>query len=539
MGQALYPERSAPAPPRKKLILSLSESENEVLEHDSESSEAESTDDTLPSTAQAQLLWKPEVLSRFGLTCASVSEDTEFNKMNNKLLNALKEFSSKENIYCTKCKTMTSMTKKGKVNSTYQFACGTHTISATQILRSLPDAFILKHIPKEPRHIHNQTLSWIGKEQLSPELLENMSSKNAVKRYRTHRSPIKPVTSSLLTSRNQVNEVFSEMKHMKHRLCEMEKELIESTANSKLLEEMIVTLKEQLKAIKEENALLKKFLNSPKVPQPPALQHQQKNSTADLSSSSYACVTDYIKPMNKIMRFYTKAESTPRSPTEVVSARAPQEKQQHTRSSAEFSPYKLVFFRGCHRKPIGEYKKMLPSIGFEAHWARHICFLAEDIVQITTFESKVDTLIKAITSISNDVKHLKDFNPLVGASYVNYGTFSDDSASKCYFTLMKQAAKNISADAQRIPSLRRLSAFFSKIVESQDVSIKASPRPTRIFCLGNFIIKKEPVAMEVDIPKTIESYSNEALIIAEKVHQINAADLVHPLKSPALSVNAQ
>jgi hypothetical protein len=194
---------------------------------------------------------------------------------------------------------------------------------------------------------------------------------------------------------------------------------------------------------------------------------------------------------------------------------------------------------GCHRKSIGEYKKMLPSIGFEAHWARHICFLAEDIVQITTFESKVDTLIKAITSISNDVKHLKDFNPLVGASYVNYGTFSDDSASKCYFTLMKQAAKNISADAQRIPSLRRLSAFFSKIVESQDISIKVSTRPTRIFCLGNFIIKKEPVAMEVDIPKTMESYSNEALIIVEKVHQIHATDLVHPLNSPALSVNAQ
>ncbi|NBU97531.1 MAG: hypothetical protein EBS19_04820 [Spirochaetia bacterium] len=242
MGQALSPERSAPTPPRKKLILSLSESENEILELDSEFGEAESTVEPLLSNAQAQLLWQPEALSRFGLTCASVSEDIEFNKLNNKLLNALKEFSSKENIYCTKCKTMTSMTKKGKVNSTYQFACGTHTISATQILRSLPDVFILKHLPKEPRHIYNQTLSWIGKEQLSPELLERMSSKNAVKRFRAHRSPIKPATSSLLTSRNQVNEVLSELRLMKHRMSELESELAEYRKNKKILNITIKTM---------------------------------------------------------------------------------------------------------------------------------------------------------------------------------------------------------------------------------------------------------------------------------------------------------
>jgi len=531
MGPVICPERSPPAARISPAKLSFSESEHDSNLSNFEFSDIESTAGEYLSNSQAQLLWEQESLIKLGAACDIVpNDDSEFDRLNNKMLITLKEFTTSNKVYCFKCKSMTQMTKRGKTNKTYQFNCGTHTVSATQILGSLPDAFILKHLPKEPRHIYNQTLSWIGKDQLSPELLERASSKNAVKRYSAHRSPIKPATSSLLTSRNQVNEVLSEMKHMKHRLCELEKELTESTANSKLFEKMNVALKDQLKAIKEENALLKKLLSSPKVPQPPVQQQQQKNSTADSSSSSYACVTDILKPMNKIMKFYTKAESTPRSPFEVVSAPAPQEKLQNTRSSAEFSPYKLVFFKGCHRKPIGEYKKMLPSIGFEAHWARHICFLAEDIIQITTFESKVEMLIKSLTSISNDVEHLKDFNPLAGSSYSNYGNFSDESASKSYFTLMKQAAKNISADANRTPSLRRLSAFISKIVESQDVNIKVAPRPTRIFCLGDFIIKNEPVAMEVDDSQDTST---------EKAPQTTGPELDKLLKDPALSINAQ
>ena len=538
MGHVICPERSPPATRILPAKLSFSESESDSNSSNFDFSDIESTAGENLSNSQAQLLWDSECLIKFGEACDLVpNDDSEFDRLNNKLLIALKAFSGSNKIYCLKCKSMCLMTKRGKTNKTYQFNCGTHTVSATQILGSLPDDFILKHLPREPRHVYNETLSWIGKDQLSPELLERASSKNAVKRYSAHRSPIKPATSSLLTSRNQVNEVFSEMKNMKRRLCELEKELTESSKNSKFFEEMNVALKEQLKHIMEENAMLKKFLSSPKVHQPPA-QQQQKNPTADSSSPSYAYVTDFIKPMNKTMRFYTKAASTPRSPIEVVSAPSPQDKQKNTRSSAEFSPYKLVFFSGCHRKSIGEYKKMLPTIGFEAHWARHICFLAEDIIQITTFESKVEMLIKALTSISNGVEHLKDFNPLAGSSYSNYGNFSDESASKSYFALMKQAAKNISADAHRIPSLRRLSAFISKIVERQDVNIKAAPRPTRIFCLGDFIVKKEPVAMEVDDPQVADSNLPEEMS-TEKAPQMTEAELENLLKDPALSVNAQ
>lgn len=162
-----------------------------------------------------------------------------------------------------------------------------------------------------------------------------------------------------------------------------------------------------------------------------------------------------------------------------------------------------------------------------------MCFLAEDIIQVTTFESRVETLIKSLTSISNEVEYLKDFNPLSGASYSDYGDFSDESASKSYFSLMKQAAKNISVDAKRIPSLRRISAFISKIVESQDINIKAAPRPTRIFCLGDFIVKKEPVAMVVDTPQFATNLPKSMSI------EMTEAELDAILKDPALSPNAQ
>ena len=68
-----------------------------------------------------------------------------------------------------------------------------------------PDEFLLKHLPKDPRHIHNQTLSWIGKTSWAradgtPVVPE------CCQRYSAHCSPIKSTTSSLLTSRNQTNE---------------------------------------------------------------------------------------------------------------------------------------------------------------------------------------------------------------------------------------------------------------------------------------------------------------------------------------------
>jgi len=501
MGPVIYPERSPPAARSSPSKLSLSESEPDSNSSNFEFSETESTAGENLSNAQAQLLWDEGSLIKFGEVCDRIpNDDSEFDRLNNKLLIALKDFTSENKIYCFKCKSMSLMTKRGKTNKTYQFNCYTHTVSASQILGSLPDTFILQHLPKEPRHIHNQTLSWIGKDQLSPELLERTSSRNAVKRYSTHRSPIKASTSSLLTSRNQVNEVLIEMKQLKIRFCDLERELTASKTTSTLMEEKNTALLEQLKAIKEENALLKKFLSSPKE----SHEHepQQKRTTtnpasADTKMISYSNVADIFKPNNRIMRFYTKALSNPRTPIEIVSAPTFQPKAMNTRSSVEFSPLKVLFFKGCHRKSIGDYKKMLPAIGFQPQLARHMIFLTEDILQITTFESKASDLITALESISENVKHLPEFDPTKGSSYESYGDFTDVSASKCYFTLMQKAADKLSNEISRMPSLKRTLHFLKKLIDSRCINFPPAPKPTKIFCLGDFLIKKDD-KMDVD-----------------------------------------
>ena len=164
-----------------------------------------------PSSARQNHLkvnsWLPlkprtESLANFGLACATVSNDIEYDRLNNKLQVALKQFSTSNKVYCKKCKLMTQMSKREKVKNTYYFACGTYTLSAAQILGTLPDSFILRHVPLEPRHVFHEALSWIGKDELSPELQERSAKLNAVKRYSAHRSPIKAPMSSLLSSRN-------------------------------------------------------------------------------------------------------------------------------------------------------------------------------------------------------------------------------------------------------------------------------------------------------------------------------------------------
>lgn len=497
MGHDIYPERSPPATRTPPAKLSLSDSESDSFSVNSEPSDSESTAGELLTNAQAQKLWESETLAKFGLTCDTIPNDDEFDRLNNKLLISLKIFSTNNMVYCFKCRAMSLLTKRGKTNKTYQFNCGNHTLSATQILGSLPDDFILNHVDKEPRHVYQQVLSWIGKEQLSPELIEKAATRNAVKRFSTQLSPMKPKTSSLVTSRNQVNEVLAELKGMKRLMAEINSELCLVKENSKLLEDSNSQLREQIKSLKEENLLLKKFLDSPQS------ENLSKKSTT-ASPASYASVSDIFKPQTKIMKFFTKEKNTPRTPLEIVSAPSVQPRTHPERSNEEFSPLKFVFFKGCHRKSIGEYKKMLPEIGFPAHLARHMCFLTEDILQIVTFESKIENLVTALESISANVKVLKEFDPLKGLSYANYGDFTDESASKCYFALMKQCAKNLEGEITRVPSLKRTFYFIKKVIETKSINFSPAARPTKVFCLGDFVVKKPDLAVDAALDRPDE-----------------------------------
>ena len=514
MGPLLSPPQSNPAP-KKIPILSLSDNEPDPNESNSEFSGSELSDGELMNNTQAQHLWEYESLSKFGLVCASVANDSEFDRLNNKLLIALKAFCTTNEIYCIKCKAMKSMTKRGKASKTYQFNCGDHTVSATQILSTLPDSFIMRNVPNEPRQVFNQTITWLGKEQLCPELQQLSSKRNAVKRFSAHRSPIKIQTSSLLHSRNSVNELIIEVSNLKGRSTAIEQALELQKKSNSNLNALNAGLLDQVKLLKEENEILKRHLNEPTGP---SIKFQS-NIFPSTSTSSYANVSNINKPMNKIMKFYTQASlnPSPRSPIEVISAATP---VKPPTPKEEFSPLKVVVFKGCHRKSIGTYKTMLPTIGFEAHWARHVIFLAEDLLQITTFECKVDLLIKGMQSISSEVKHLPNFDPFAGASYADYGTLTDETASKCYLSVMKNCATKLQTDCKRTPSLRRIAFFLTKLVETKSINFDPAPRPTRVFCLGDYIKKKEPAttAMDIEVIDTNDESANSGKIDLETEH---------------------
>ena len=516
---SLPPPLSLPAPPKKIPILSLSDNEPDPEESFSESSDSDSSDGGFLNFKNVQALWEIESLAKLSLACASTPNDSKFDRLDNKLLSALKEFSTTNEMFCFKCKGMKLMTKKGKTSNTYQFHCEKHTLSATQILGTLPDAFFLRNLPTEPRDVFNATITWLGKDHLSPELQELSCKRNAVKRFSAHRSPPKPESSSLLSSRNVVNEMLVELRDLKERVTTNERALtLQNVANLKLAEAN-AGLTEQIKLLKEENAILKNYLNTSS---PIKKSHHTNTSPSKAtSSSSYAVVSDIIKPMNKTMRFYTQASSKgPIPPYEVISAAAP---AKPPTPKEDFSPLKVVVFKGCHRKSISTYKTMLPTIGFETHWARHVVFLAEEIIQITTFECKADLLIKGMQSISPEVKHLPNFNPFAGSSYSDYGTFTDESASKSYLSLMSKCAAKLQADCKRTPSLRRIAFFLAKLVESKSINFDPAPRPTRVFCLGDFIVKKEPAAtaMEIEIPASTTAEIMEPVI--EPVQDVEAA----------------
>ena len=63
--------------------------------------------------------------------------------------------------------------QRGETNKTYQFNCDTHYRVCHPNPQLPPGRIPAQTPPKDPRHIHNQTLPWIGKDQTEPELMEH------------------------------------------------------------------------------------------------------------------------------------------------------------------------------------------------------------------------------------------------------------------------------------------------------------------------------------------------------------------------------
>lgn len=466
MGPDISIERSPSGPPKIKPFLVLTESESEFSDRNYFLSEVGEENETLLTTRQAQLLWKNDSLEKFSTTLEGIENDGEFDRLDNKLLSALKTFSRDNPVYCSKCKTMTNVTRKGKTNKTYQFVCGSHTLSASQILSTLPDNFILTHLPMSPRHVFNETLSWIGRDDLSPELTERVANRNAVKRYSAYRSPMKG-SEIIPPSQNTLNEVLTEMKAIKNEI----KKLKEANRN---LSEINDRLVEQNELLKGENLILRKYLNEPKPTE------QQPSNTKDYPT--FADIAGLNKPTRK---------ENKRRPTEIVTGNKPQVNETPA-LKVPFSPLKLIFFKGCKRSSPGEYRRMFSEIGIHGRTVRDITFLTDDIVQLTVYESEINEIKSKIEGLSEDVKLLPNFDPCLGESYKDYGSFTNEQVQACYFALMKKSAERVEKASVGLKSLKRTAAFLAKLVESKTTNFEPTRRKPRTFVLGDFYEKSMP-----------------------------------------------
>jgi hypothetical protein len=128
-----------------------------------------------------------------------------------------------------------------------------------------------------------------------------------------------------------------------------------------------------------------------------------------------------------------------------------------------YSPLKIYFFEGCHRKSPGIYRKMLTDLGFNARLVRDITFLSDDIMQVTTYESVIEELSNILLGISTSVRCLDNLNPIKGDNYSKYGTFSDEEVKAGYFAMMTKSAERLTKAAESVKALKRSANFLNKI----------------------------------------------------------------------------
>jgi hypothetical protein len=472
MGPALQPPTSAPS----KAFSNKNLSQFEVLFSESDETnefpEFDSCEEVSRHPEASQINWPSKTIEAFRHFFNLLPPDEVFDSYDNRLTQTVKAISSDNELYCVKCFAMRPLKKHGKVKSTYQFECRNHKISAKQILENLPDELIVELIPTEPRAFFNSVLKWLSKDHLSPELVKLTTERNAVKRFSQSFDEDSKKCTSLIKARNVENGYITEAIGMKNRMASLEETVNQLAREIKDLAAVNSLLKQENKALLEENQLLKRHLSSP-----------SPTVSTNTKAMSYADITTKCVPL----KFYTKAGS--QLPREIIEPAPTQSNINIAKISSTdiYSPLKFVYFEGCHRKTASTYRNMLPKIGIDAHWARDITFLAEDLVQITTFESKEQILIKAMESISPSVKHLRDFEPCIGKSYEKYGPYTDESAKKAYFALMEKNTERLKKDSKQIPSLKRVAAFFTKVVEAKNIKYQSPRRIPTIFCLGDFI----------------------------------------------------
>ena len=308
MGPSLQPPLSAPA--KEFFNDDLNEIDEEFLNADNSNDffDTESSEEGTNLTDPNAIRWSPKTIDAFRRQFNAFPPDVAFDKFDNRLVKTVRQISNENELFCAKCFGMRPLKKHGKVNTSYQFECNGHKISAKQIVENLPDSLILELIPREPTAYFNAILKWLSKDHLSPELVKLTSERNAVKRFSLTQEDEINVCSSLIKSRTVENGIISASLELKTRIATLEETVNRLVKQIEDLAEVNTNLKSENKALLEENKMLKRHLSTPSTPIPNREGH-----------STYAGISSIIRPLNATMKFYTKAGNlTPKAIIEPV-----------------------------------------------------------------------------------------------------------------------------------------------------------------------------------------------------------------------------
>lgn len=417
-----------------------------------------------------------KILSDF--ISSEVLEKDEFDKLDNPFLNGLKKFSKSNMVFCKRCNEMSRVTVNGANKSTFQFDCktGNHHISATQILSTLPDEWVIDAIEPMSQNSRIHTLKWIDKGHLSDEIWETKGLKNATKRFSVELSPIKSSETKIRAVNSSLEVEVKELKLIVEKLMERQDSIELENLN----------LRKALKVAKEEADMLRRLLA-----EEPLAQKQTR---------SFSEVASIHRPET------SKKQSRIMTPLDVIS-KAPHNSETELKRPA-YSPLKIVFFEGCHRKNPSLYRRMFRDLGIDTRAIRDITFLADELMQLTTYESAVEEITKAIQGVNENIRRLESFDPTKAESYSKYGDFNGIDVKKCYFSMMAKNADRITKASENVKALRRSANFFNKIVENQTVDYQAQQRKPKVFFLGSLLdyatTKSTEKASEVEIMEVIE-----------------------------------
>lgn len=108
--------------------------------------------------------WSVKTLEKLGFAINfEILERDEFDKLDNPFLNGLKKFAKSDLVYCKKCNDLVKVSPNGIVKNTFQFDCkkNEHHLSATQILGTLPDEWVIENTELMSEATRRQTLKWI------------------------------------------------------------------------------------------------------------------------------------------------------------------------------------------------------------------------------------------------------------------------------------------------------------------------------------------------------------------------------------------